>query len=201
MTDLHDRLTRMYEAGHARSDIDVIANPWSQAEGHYRPSAVLAAITDRPDPGVLLLYRPKTMRSHAGEVVLPGGKVDPGETFIEAAVREAHEEMGIDPAAVRVIGPGDMLRTGTMYQINPVLALVPGDITITPNPAEVSDWFEAPLRHVLDPANHVEDPYVFGEKTVHVWTIHWNGHCIWGSTAMVLINLARRLNWTGARAG
>jgi 8-oxo-dGTP pyrophosphatase MutT (NUDIX family) len=197
MTDLQTHLTRLHTAGHARGEIDLIVNPWTPAKGEFRPSAVLAAVTDRPDPGVLLLYRPETMRSHAGHIALPGGKVDPGETMAQTALREAHEELGIDPATVRLIGPGDMLRTGTFYEMNPIIGIVPADIAITPNPDEVADWFEAPLGHVLDPANHAQEEISIGERTFNVWTIRWNGHRIWGATAMILINIGRRLDWVG----
>jgi len=196
MADLYERLARMHAAGHARRDLDIIFSPWDLADGDYRASAVLAAITDRPEPGILLLYRPDTMRLHAGHIAMPGGKVDPGETLEQAAVREAHEELGIDPSAVRVVGRGDILRTGTMYEMNPVIAVVPKDVAITPNPAEVAQWFEAPLAHLFDPANHVQDPYEIGGGTYRIWTIHWNGHRIWGATAVILINLGRRLGWT-----
>lgn len=198
MAELYDRLSRLFAAGHARSDLDLIRTPWDEDDAEYRVSAVLAAITDRPSPGVLLIYRPHTMRSHAGHIAFPGGKVDPGESLEEAAVREAHEEMGIDPAVVRLVGRSDMLRTGTRFEMNPVVAVVPGDVVVRPSPVEVAEWFEAPLDHVFDPANHVMEPYTFSGRTYDVWTIRWDGHVIWGATAMILINLARRLNWVEA---
>jgi 8-oxo-dGTP pyrophosphatase MutT (NUDIX family) len=201
MTELYERLSRLHRSGHAHDALDLIHSPWSPADGEFRSSAVLAAITDRPTPGLFLIYRPDTMRSHPGHVALPGGKVDPGESIEEAALREAYEEMGIDPAAVRVIGQGDMFRTGNFFEINPVIGVVPGDIAITPNPDEVADWFEAPLDHVLNPANHTLEPYEIGGQTLHVWTIDWNGHRIWGATAMILMNISRRLGWTGAPRG
>lgn len=195
MTDLFARLSALHSAGHARNDVEIIANPWQPPEGSaFRPSAVLAAVTDRAEPGVILTYRPDTMRSHAGHIAFPGGKVDPGETAAQAALREAHEELGIDPAAVRLIGEGDPMRTGTLFEIRTIVGMVPADVAITPNPAEVASWFEVPLAHVLDPATHVTEKYVVRGETYDIWTINWNGHKIWGATAMVLINIARRPN-------
>lgn len=199
MTDLFARLCALHGAGHtqghAQDDVEIIANPWQPPEGSaFRPSAVLAAITDRAEPGVILTYRPDTMRSHAGHIAFPGGKVDPGETALEAALREANEELGIDPAAVRLIGEGDRMRTGTLFEIRTIVGLVPGDVAITPNPHEVASWFEVPLAHVLDPTTHVTEKYVVRGTSYDIWTINWNGHKIWGATAMMLINIARRLN-------
>ena len=195
MTDLHARLSRLHGAGYARNDLDLIDNSWARDDKPYRQSAVLAAITDRPDPGLLLIYRPETMRSHAGHIAFPGGKVDQGETVEEAALREAQEELGIDPATVRLVGGGDMLRTGTYYEMHPVIGVVPGDVAITPNPDEVAQWFEAPLDHLLDPANHALEPITVSGHHIKAWTIRWDGHRIWGATAMILINIARRLEW------
>lgn len=201
MADLFEHLCRLHDAGMAREEVSLIRNQWEPDSGRFKPSAVLIAVTDRPDPGVLLHYRPDTMRSHAGHIALPGGKIDHGETIEQAALREAHEELGIDPETVRIVGHGDKLRTGTYYEMNPLIGVIPGDSPIRPNPHEVAEWFEAPLDHLLDPANHVQDPYVIGGRTIHIWTIHWNGHRIWGATAMILINLARRLDWAGNRRG
>jgi 8-oxo-dGTP pyrophosphatase MutT (NUDIX family) len=110
----------------------------------FKPAAVLIAVTERANPGVLLIHRPGTMRAHAGQVALPGGRLDPGENEIDAAVREANEELGIDPHHVDIIGPLDTFLTGSGYAVTPVLALIPPDLPLVPNPDEVAEWFEAP---------------------------------------------------------
>ncbi len=120
-----------------------------------RPAAVLVAITDRPEPGLLLTHRPHTMTKHPGQIAFPGGKLEPGEDAVAAALREAEEELGIDPAQVQVIGAATTFITGSGFELTPVLGLIPPDLAIRPDPREVADWFEAPLRHVLDAANHV----------------------------------------------
>lgn len=164
-----------------------------------RQAAVLVAITDRPEPGLILTQRREHMRTHAGQIAFPGGRIDAGETAVDAALREAHEELGIDPARVRVIGTSDRYRTGSGYEITPVLGIVPPDLEIRPNPAEVAQWFEAPVDYVLDPANQ-RTRTVDYEDTEHsfveiIWSQHGQDHVIWGVTGAIIHNLTRRLNW------
>ncbi len=137
---------------------------------------MLIAVTDRPEPGVILTHRPEDMRAHPGQVAFPGGKLDPGEDAVAAALREAHEELAINPGDVRIIGASDRFITGTGYDVTPVLALVPPDLPIVPNPAEVAAWFEAPLGFLLDPANHAhKEREWFGKMRPYI-EIDWQGH-------------------------
>lgn len=195
MTELFDRLADHFERGHAR------AMPVQQGffahspPENLRPAAVLIAITNRAEPGVLLTHRRADMRKHPGQVAFPGGKLDPGEDAVAAALREAYEELAIDPALVRVIGTSDGFVTGTGYDITPVVALVPPDMPLVANPDEVSAWFEAPLGFVLDPANHVPRETVFEGKMRPYIEIMWGEHRIWGVTAAIIANLAQRLAW------
>ena len=156
MTTLLGRVRTLYERGHGIAAPPLVSEYCETSEEALRPAAVLVAMTDRPEPGVLMLHRPSNMRAHPGQVALPGGKIDAGETAVEAALREANEELGIQSSDVTIIGTSDVYRTYSGYSITPVLGVVPADIAITPNPTEVAQWFEAPLAHVLDPANHVE---------------------------------------------
>ena len=157
------------------------------------PAAVLVAITDRPDPGLILTVRRDDLRTHAGQVAFPGGRIDPGETPCQAALREAHEELDLDPADVTVLGEADPYRTVTGYQVTPVVGLVPPDLALTPNPAEVAGWFEAPLDFVLDPANQQRMSAEFRGRTRHYYQIDWQDRRIWGATAAMLVNLGRRI--------
>jgi len=158
-------------------------------------AAVLIGVTDRPDPGVILTVRREHLRTHAGQVAFPGGRIDPGETAEQAAVREAEEEVGLDPSLVDVVGRLDAYRTVTGYLVTPVLAVVPADLPLTPHDLEVADWFEAPLAHLLDPANQRRESAVFRGAERHYYVIEWNGRRIWGATAAMLVNLSRRLQW------
>jgi 8-oxo-dGTP pyrophosphatase MutT (NUDIX family) len=160
------------------------------------PAAVLIAITDRAEPGVILTVRREHLRTHAGQVAFPGGRLDPGETAITGALREAHEELGLDPSAVTIVDEIEPYRTVTHYIVSPVIGVVPPDLPLAPHEHEVADWFEAPLSHVLDPANQVRRSALFQNRERHYYEIMWNGQRIWGATAAMIVNLSRRLQWS-----
>ena len=161
------------------------------ASGH--DAAVLIAVTDRPDPGVLLTVRREHLRAHAGQVAFPGGRLDPGEDHVAAALREAHEEIALDPALVETIGAADPYRTITGYRVVPIVAIVPPDLDLAPHEDEVAELFEAPLSFLVDPANHRRVSTDYQGTTRHYWQIDWRGRPIWGATAAIIVNLARRL--------
>lgn len=160
------------------------------------PAAVLVGITDRPDPGVILTVRREHMRTHAGQVAFPGGRIDPGEDTVDAALREAWEELGLDPAAAEIVGAIDPYRTVTGYVVTPVLAVVRPDQPLSPHEHEVADWFEAPLAFVLDPANQEYKSALFQGRERHYYEIMWEDRRIWGATASMIVNLSRRLQWS-----
>lgn len=190
------RLERLHAEGHARA-LDVRSEV-SRPDHELRPAAVLAAITERDDrPGFLLIHRPSNMRSHPGQVAFPGGKIDPGETPVEAALREAYEELGIHERDVTVIGPSDVYRTNSGYAITPVIAVVPPDIRLNPSPTEVAKWFEAPVDFVFDPANHTHHSAFWQGSERRYIEIMWKEHRIWGVTAGIIANLAQRIDWHG----
>lgn len=201
MSGLFDLVTRRFAAGHARAAPGLWVDPRIGEIENFKPAAVLVAITERERPGMLLLHRPSDMRAHPGQIAFPGGRIDPGETPVEAALREADEELGIRPEDVRVIGTSDRYLTGSGYEITPVVAVIPPDIEIRPNPAEVAQWFEAPVDFVLDPANQIQRTidwegrrHTFVEIT---WSDEQQDHVIWGVTGAILHNLAGRLAWHG----
>lgn len=187
------RLAHLHAEGHAaaidhRDEADYAAE-------NLRPAAVLAAITERERPGFLLIHRPSNMRSHPGQVAFPGGKIDPGETAEEAALREAWEELGIHPRDVHVIGASDTYRTGSGYAITPVVAVIPPDLELNPSPTEVAQWFEAPVDFVFDNANHTRHSGVWQGRERSYIEIMWQEHRIWGVTAGIIANLAKRIAW------
>ncbi|WP_126171872.1 CoA pyrophosphatase [Altericroceibacterium xinjiangense] len=194
MSALFDRLARLFDEGHG-IELPDLRSDAGFAPPELRPAAVLIPVTDRREPGVILTHRPETMRSHPGQVAFPGGKLDPGEDAVAAALREADEELGIPPAAVRVIGASDRFVTATGYDVTPVLGLVPQDLTIRPDPHEVAGWFEAPLRFVFDPVNHVQKQASWRGSIRPYIEIDWQGHRIWGVTAAIIANLSRRIAW------
>ena len=160
-----------------------------------REAAVLVAITDRAEPGVILTVRREHMRTHAGQVSFPGGRMDPGEDAFTAALREAEEEIGLPPDLVELWGSADPYCTITGYRVTPVIGLVPPDLPLAPHEHEVADWFEAPLSFLLDPANQQRMTAEFQGHTRHYYQIDWQGRRIWGATAAMLVNLTRRLDW------
>ena len=158
-------------------------------------AAVLIAVTDRPDPGVILTVRREHMRTHAGQIAFPGGRVDPGEDAVATALREAQEEILLDPSAVDLIGTIDPYSTVTGYVVTPVIGVVPPDLPLQPHEHEVADWFEAPLDFLLDPRNQQPRSAFFQGQTRHYYEIVWNDRRIWGATAAMIVNLSRRLQW------
>jgi 8-oxo-dGTP pyrophosphatase MutT (NUDIX family) len=165
-----------------------------QAAGEHVPASVLIAITDRPEPGVILTLRQASLRRHAGQIAFPGGRIDPeDESPIAAALREAWEEVGLTPADVEVIGTLPSYRTGSGYHIVPVIGVVPADLTLTPHEAEVAAVFEVPLAFLIDTANHVASSRVFEGRERHFHVIDWEDRRIWGITAALIVNLSRRL--------
>jgi 8-oxo-dGTP pyrophosphatase MutT (NUDIX family) len=160
------------------------------------PAAVLVGITDRPSPGVILTVRRDDMRTHAGQVAFPGGRIDAGEDAVAAALREAQEELGLEPWLVDVAGAIEPYQTVTGFVVTPVIGAVPPDLALAPHEREVADWFEAPLDVLLDPANHLRRSALFQGRERHYYEILWNERRIWGATAAMIINLSRRLQWS-----
>jgi 8-oxo-dGTP pyrophosphatase MutT (NUDIX family) len=158
-------------------------------------AAVLIAVTDRPKPGVILTVRREHLRTHAGQIAFPGGRLDPGEDAVAAALREAHEEILLEPAQVELAGTIDPYRTVTGFVVTAVLGVVPPDLPLQPHEHEVADWFEAPLDFLLDPANQRQRSALFQGVTRHYYEIVWNDRRIWGATAAMIVNLSRRLQW------
>lgn len=189
-----DRLRHALRSG---SDAELLVGDLPEIRARASTqAAVLLAITDRPEPGVILTIRREHMRTHAGQVAFPGGRLDPGEDVVAAALREAHEEILLDPAAVDVVGAGDPYRTVTGYVVTPVLGAIPPDLPLEPHEHEVADWFEAPLGYLLDPRNHQRRSALFEGSERHYYEIVWNERRIWGATAAMIVNLSRRLQWS-----
>jgi len=162
--------------------------------GDYRHAAVLVPITDRPEPGVILTRRPAWLRSHAGQVAFPGGKVDPeDESAIIAALREAEEEIALPRHHVEILGPADDYYSGSGYQITPVVGVVTPDLPLVPNPSEVEEWFEVPLEILFDRAKYARRQVEWQGQMREYYDMDWEGRRIWGVTAGIIANLSRRL--------
>lgn len=193
MSPLFARLADVFDRGHRAPVEGLLTDERFAQASRTADAAVLIAVTERPDPGVILTRRPQTMRDHPGQVAFPGGKLDPGEDAVQAALREAQEELAIDPAQVRVIGTTDRYQTGTGFDVTPVLGLVPPDLPIVPHPREVESWFEAPLRVLLERENWTEHEVFWAGANRRYLQLDWQGFRIWGVTAAIIANLSRRL--------
>ncbi len=160
----------------------------------HRPAAVLIPITDRPEPGVILTQRPAWLRSHAGQVAFPGGKIDLDDADdIAAALREAEEELAIPKHQVRVMGTADVYYSGSGYRITPVIGIIPPDLDLVPNPGEVEDYFEVPLSFLLDPVNLAKRSGMWQGQERQYYDMQWQDRRIWGVTAGIIANLVRRI--------
>ncbi|HEU4819791.1 MAG TPA: CoA pyrophosphatase [Qipengyuania sp.] len=195
MSALFDRLARLFEDGHAQETIDLLSDERFADATSTADAAVLIAVTDRPEPGIILTQRPRTMRDHPGQVAFPGGKLDPGEDAIAAALREGYEELALDPAQVRVIGATDRYRTGTGFDITPVLGVVPPGLPLIAHPREVESWFEAPLALLMDERNWTSNTVFWKGAERQFYEMDHAGYRIWGVTAAICANLSRRLRW------
>ena len=197
MSSLFERLTELFEQGHANALDGLLSDARFADLDRTADAAVLIAVTERENPTVLLTQRPRTMRDHPGQVAFPGGKIDAGEDAVEAALREAWEELGIAHEQVRVIGTTDRYQTGTGFDITPVLATVPADLPIRPDPREVESWFEAPLDLLMDRSRWSENEVFWKGANRRYYEMDHEGYRIWGVTAAICINLSRRLAWLG----
>jgi 8-oxo-dGTP pyrophosphatase MutT (NUDIX family) len=191
-----DPLDAAASAHGVRSDFDLNNDHHKQDEASLKQAAVLVGLVERPHGmSVILTRRADTLRSHTGQVAFPGGRCDPGETAWAAALREAEEEIGLDPAHVSLVGLSTPYRTGTGYHVTPVVGFVHPDCELTPNPHEVADIFEPPWGFLMDKANHQERQgrTPAGEER-RFYAITWQEFLIWGATAGMLRALHDRLS-------
>ena len=158
-------------------------------------AAVLVPILHGMHPGVLLTKRTSHLKSHAGQVAFPGGRIDPTDASPEAAaLREAHEEIGLPPGHAELLGRLPDYVTGTGFRISPVLAIVPDPLPpLRPNPHEVEAIFTLPLATLLDPAAPQRRRAEYRGRSREFWVWPHQDHYIWGATAAILVHLAERL--------
>lgn len=178
----------------ARSDFDLNPDVRPSAKT-LRPAAVLIPIIAGPDGAtVLMTRRSDSLASHTGQIAFPGGRLDPGETAVDAALREAFEEVALDPAVVEVLGLGDAYETGTGFLVTPVIGWLTASPDVTPSPAEVAEVFEVPWDFVMDPVNHRRDSYQLeGQPRRWFWAMPYEQRYIWGATAGIVRALRTRL--------
>jgi 8-oxo-dGTP pyrophosphatase MutT (NUDIX family) len=159
------------------------------------PAAVLVALADRPHGlHVLLTQRTEHLTDHAGQISLPGGRIEPHDANpAAAALREAEEEIGLPPNHVELIGRLDTYITGTGFEITPVVGIVRVPFPTKLDAFEVAELFEVPLSFIVDPKNHERRVREVRGRTRGFYVIPYDERNIWGATAAMLVNLAEVL--------
>ena len=198
--------TRLHQAAPAEaSDLTLTAPcgdddlnthlPPSGAAGPGRAAAVLVPIVHREaELAVLLTLRTDHLPSHGGQLCFPGGKIEKSDGGpLDAALREAHEETGLDPSLVEPLGYLDIYQTRTGFRIVPVVGLVDPSARFAPAAGEVADVFEVPLRFLMDPLNHVQESRVWRGVERRYYAMPYGERYIWGATAGMLKMLYDRL--------
>jgi 8-oxo-dGTP pyrophosphatase MutT (NUDIX family) len=176
-----------------RGDLD--PELWEQAGVKAtKPAAVLIPVVDRHEPTVLLTLRTADLASHAGQIAFPGGKIEPNdETPLAASLREANEEIGLDPGLVDPIGYLDLYLTFSGFRILPLVARVDPHYRLAINASEVAEAFEVPLAFLMTTANHLPKSREWKGITRHYYEILYETRQIWGVTAGILRNLYERI--------
>jgi len=204
-TELRERILRRFTGTQPRHEISdwrvlgIDAERSRRLVEHFPrdpvPAAVLVPLVDRPEGlSVLLTQRASQLARHAAQIAFPGGRLEPDDPDVaSAALREAQEEIGLDPARVRVFGylPDHVVISG--FRVTPVLGIVVPPFSLELNPAEVAGVFEVPVNHVLDSANHQQRMRRVGNEDLLLYDIPWEGQNIWGATAGMLLTFVHML--------
>lgn len=206
---------RVVERFSSRADVlaavagDQVLNPDHHMivkEKTFKAAAVLVPVIDRGgQANILLTQRTEHLSSHSGQVAFPGGKIDHGESPEQAALREAHEEVGLEPSAIDILGTFGTYYSGSGYSISPVVGMVRGEPKLTINEDEVADIFEVPLSFLMDPDNHKRESRFWDKREVFFYAMPFADHSvsppverrIWGVTAGIIRTIQERLYGTG----
>jgi len=186
---------RDFTAPAVRGDLDLDPESWKRAGvTATKPAAVLVPVVDRSIPTVILTQRTIDLPSHAGQIAFPGGKIDAGdETPIAAALREAQEEIGLQPAWVEPLGYLDLYLTFSGFRILPTVARIAPHFVLALNLSEVEEVFEVPLEFLMTPENHQRKSRSWNGIIRHYYEISYRNRYIWGVTAGILRNLYERI--------
>jgi 8-oxo-dGTP pyrophosphatase MutT (NUDIX family) len=157
-------------------------------------AAVLVPFVLAAAPAILLTKRNTQLKTHPGQVSFPGGRIEPTDTSPEqAALREAAEEIALDPARVELAGRMADYLTGTGFRITPILGFVPPGLELRPSPDEVEAVFELPIAMLLEPHRPERRRMDVGGRIREFWVWPHPVHHIWGATAAILVNVSRML--------
>jgi 8-oxo-dGTP pyrophosphatase MutT (NUDIX family) len=178
-----------------RGDLDLDPSLWERAGvAATRPAAVLVGVVDRPEPTVLLTLRNAALEAHAGQIAFPGGKIEASDPSpAAAALREAEEEIGLDPGLIDPIGHLDLYLTFSGFRILPTVARVDPSHRLTLNRSEVDEAFEVPLAFLMDAQNHALHSRDWKGVIRRYYAMPFGERYIWGVTAGILRNLYERV--------
>ena len=155
---------------------------------HFKPAAVLIPIQEKQDGDYLVLtQRADHLNHHSGQIAFPGGRVDDSDAGeIAAALRESHEEIGIHPSDVRILGKLDQIDAAYGYRVTPIVGVIPAHYEFRLNPAETAAVSAVPIAALLEPANFVVDDYLSprGQPSYHFYVNGWD---VWGVTARIIV--------------
>jgi 8-oxo-dGTP pyrophosphatase MutT (NUDIX family) len=190
--DVRARLERMHPVTQdpgalPRRRGDFVLNPDFHRPGPFRDAAVLIPLVEAGGAlSIVLTRRSDALANHKGQIALPGGKLDVGEGAVDAALREAEEEIGLDRRLVEPVGLLDPYEAGSGYRIFPVIGFVDPAARMTPNPDEVADIFEVPLTFLMDPVNHERRSRQMSGRERWFYAMPYGERTIWGITAGIL---------------
>jgi 8-oxo-dGTP pyrophosphatase MutT (NUDIX family) len=196
VSDLADRLrAALGRPGDGSSDFDLNPETVLPEGRKLRPAGVLIPITlAHGAPRVILTKRSSALKHHPGQIAFPGGKQDEGDADVTAAaLREAHEEIGLPRDLPQIIGHLPEHETVTSFHVTPVVALIDEIFDVTPEPGEVDEVFSVPLSHLLNAENYIIESRRWRGVRRYYFTVPWGPYYIWGATARMLRGLAARM--------
>lgn len=166
----------------------------AKSESGGRQAAVLVPVIADPTPGILLTRRSSQLRNHAGQVSFPGGMQDASDTsLIHTALREAQEEVGIEPEQVTAVGVLPPVTSRTGFAVTPVVGVLPAGLTLTLNPDEVESAFIMPLVEALRLSRYSDLTLRHGQRQHQVWLSWYEDYFIWGMTAGIIRTLSQHI--------
>lgn len=196
-TELSKRLGRaILRQGRPSSDFDLNRGIVLPEGRRLRSAGVLVPIVVRGGAAsVILTMRSSALKHHPGQIAFPGGKVDPEDAdTVAAALREANDEIGLQPSEVEVLGVLPSHETVTGFTVTPVLALVHSEFRPVPEAGEVAEVFEVPLSHLMNTAQYSVQSRRWRGSVRSYYTVPWGPYYIWGATARMLRALADRMS-------
>lgn len=178
-------------SGLASSDYDLNKNP-SRESRKLRNAAVLMGIVEEAEPKLILTKRSSALKHHPGQIAFPGGKLEQGETYHEAALREAREEISL--SNVEVLGSMPPHETVTGFNVVPVIGLVSPSYVAIPDHQEVAEVFEIPMSYICKPENFQIESRSWQGKSRQFYVVPWGPYYVWGATARILKAFADRIS-------